>query len=452
MTQRAQRPRLGWPALGLSLALASTGCPSGSDPSKPPSSTLKPRPSPSTKAASAAPAPSGAPSGVPSSLASGLPGPSTKPSSGTSVSPTPGTLGGASPTPQASTPATGTVSPSPAASGTASPSPSPSASPSAATFPTLAAPNLTPNLGEVLTLAGNGVQGDANGSGAEVNFRIPRGLAFAPNGRLYVAEGGATRLRQVEVSGNTTTFVASGFSGPAGVAADTAGNLYVADAPANVIRKVTPAGVVTLFAGGENQQGTSLGSATATRFNQPLDLAVDVNGNVYVADTGNNRVVKLTPGTGGPSAPTAGTSSLYAGGGGGNLNFLGLGRVAIDGSGVLWVGDSFAVYRVTAANVGEPLTLTGATPTQPMPIAHPRADGLRYIYSPQQHVIYKVAAPVVAGGAYTLERLAGQVNVGAFADGDATNARMDTPNKVVLGDDGTLYFVDTTNERVRRIR
>ena len=85
------------------------------------------------------------------------------------------------------------------------------------------------------------------------------------------------------------------FFEPSGVAVDSAGNVYVADTGNNTIRKVTPAGVVTTLAGQPGGYGSSDGTGTNARFNYPYGVAVDSAGNIYVADSQNNTIRKMTP-------------------------------------------------------------------------------------------------------------------------------------------------------------
>src|SRR5256885_1884074 len=94
---------------------------------------------------------------------------------------------------------------------------------------------------------------------------------------------------------NDGTGSAARFNGPYGVAVDRAGNVYVADAMKSTIREITPAGVVTTLAGTAGQYGSADGTGSAARFFQPSGVAVDSGGNVYVADSENHTIRKITP-------------------------------------------------------------------------------------------------------------------------------------------------------------
>ena len=153
---------------------------------------------------------------------------------------------------------------------------------------------------------------------AAASFREPSGVAFDGDGNLYVADTANHTIRKVTPAGVVTTFAGSGSSGsddgtgtaasfnyPRGVAVDGDGNLYVADTNNNTIRKVTPAGEVTTFAG-SGSYGSDDGTGTAASFANPRGVAVDGDGNLYVADTNNNTIRKVTP---------AGVVTTFAGSG-----------------------------------------------------------------------------------------------------------------------------------------
>ncbi|MCL2760314.1 MAG: IPT/TIG domain-containing protein [Desulfuromonadales bacterium] len=208
---------------------------------------------------------------------------------------------------------------------------------------------ITPT-GVVNTLAGSGTLGFADGAGATAMFLYPYSIAVDADGNVYVADMNNNRIRKITSAGVVSTIAGSGdlgfvngtgtaaqFWNPTGVAVDAAGNVYVADKGNNCIRKITPAGVVSTFAG-SGTMGFADGAGTAAQFNQPVGVAVDATGDVYVADTVNNCIRKITP---------AGVVSTLAGSGtpgfaDGPLTvaqFSNPSGVAVDAAGNVYVAD-----------------------------------------------------------------------------------------------------------------
>ncbi|WP_310558314.1 putative Ig domain-containing protein [Flavobacterium sp.] len=164
---------------------------------------------------------------------------------------------------------------------------------------------ITPT-GIVTTLAGSGAIGSADGAGVAASFNYPTGIAVDSSGNIYVADTGNNIVRKITPAGIVTTFAGSGISGdingvnlsarfnrPTGIAIDISGNIYIADWLSNKIRKIT-AGVVSTFAG-RGGIGDVDGPSNVAIFNSPIGLTVDINGNVYVADRDNNKIRKITP-------------------------------------------------------------------------------------------------------------------------------------------------------------
>jgi hypothetical protein len=159
----------------------------------------------------------------------------------------------------------------------------------------------------VTTFAGSGSQGSADGTGTAATFNRPTGVAVDDSGNVYVADDYNHLIRKITAAGVVTTLAGTGSEGsadgtgtaasfkyPEGVAVDGSGNVYVADTWNHLIRKITSAGVVTTFAG-TGSEGSADGTGTAASFRFPRDVAVDGSGNVYVADALNHKIRKITP-------------------------------------------------------------------------------------------------------------------------------------------------------------
>ena len=161
--------------------------------------------------------------------------------------------------------------------------------------------------GNVTTLAGSGVRGATDGTGTAASFNQPQALCIDPAGNVYVADQGNNNIRKVTPAGVVTTIAGNGtagyqngkitaseFNAPAGIAIDKSGNLFVGDTNNNVIRKISATGSVTTYAG-SGQAGAANGSLTAATFKSPQGLVVDPVGRIFVVDTGNNLIRMITP-------------------------------------------------------------------------------------------------------------------------------------------------------------
>jgi sugar lactone lactonase YvrE len=274
---------------------------------------------------------------------------------------------------------------------------------------------ITP-AGVVSTLAGSGTQGSADGTGSAAQFSLPEGVAVDSAGNLYVADTSNDTIRKITSAGGVSTLAGLGgfgsadgtgsvarFKDPQGVAVDSGGNVYVADSSNHTIRKITPAGIVSTLAGSAGVSGSAEGTGSAARFNDPFGVAVDSAGNVYVADTSNYTIRKITP---------AGVVSTLAGSAGSPGSADGTGSaarfdlpegVAVDSAGNVYVADSnnSTIRKITSAGV--------------------------------------------------VSTLAGSAGIQGSADGTGSAAQFDTPEGVAVDSAGNVYVADSLNETIRKI-
>jgi sugar lactone lactonase YvrE len=271
--------------------------------------------------------------------------------------------------------------------------------------------------GVVTLVAGTpGTSGSTNGPVATALFGATAGVAVDASGNLFVADDGNYEIREISASGSVTTLAgqagssatvngtgsAARFSDPQNLAIDGAGNLYVADGMGNTIRKVTSAGVVTTLAG-SGTAGSADGTGGAAQFNDPTGVTVDLLGNVYVADFGNNTIRVVTPagvvttlaGRAGRAGSTDGTGT--------SARFYGPAGIGIDSAGNLYVADE-------------------------------NNDTIR---------------EVTQGGVVTT--LAGAAGVPENIDGIGTSARFYGPGDVTVDNTGVIYVADAENDTIRRI-
>jgi len=331
------------------------------------------------------------------------------------------------------------------------------------------------------TLAGAaGASGSTDGTGAAARFLYPEGAAVDASGNLYVADTGNGTIRKVTPAGVVTTLAgtagaagstdgtgtAARFNTPSGVAVDGSGNVYVADSVNNTIRKLTPAGVVTTLAGTAGAAGSTDGTGVSARFNQPFGIAVDGSGNVYVSDRTNCTIRKVTPaGVVTTLAGTAGVQNFNDGTGGAAAFFEPEG-IAVDGNGNVYVADSGneLIRKVTPAGVVT--TLAGLPPivqgtsisanpgsvdgtgnaagfNNPSGIAVD-GNGNVYVADTSNDTIRKITPAGV------VTTLAGTVGAAGNTDGAGAAARFNVPSGVVVDGSGNVYVADSSNNTIRK--
>jgi hypothetical protein len=322
------------------------------------------------------------------------------------------------------------------------------------------------------TVAGYAGRGSADGFGGGAQFGLTQSVACDTNGNVYVADSANNTIRKI-TSGAVITLAgfpgASGgtdglgtsalFSQPSGIAADTLGNLYVADSANNTIRKITAGGVASTLAGLAGVSGSTDGQGTNALFSQPQGVAVDNAGNVYVADYGNHTIRKIT--SGGVVSTLAGRAGTFGGvnGTGTNALFYQPQGVAVDGSGNVYVADSAnnTIRLITPA--GAVSTLAGAAGT------FGSSDGSgtnAQFYQPQGVAVDNAGNVYVADTlnhtirkitAGVVSTLAGQAGSFGSADGTSSAARFWGPHALAVSGagSGTVYVADTLNATIRQM-
>ncbi len=268
----------------------------------------------------------------------------------------------------------------------------------------LAAEDITPPFG-VTTFAGYGGSGSADGTGEAATFNIPNGVAVDGAGVIYVADTDNSTIRKITSGGGVTTLagmagvdgIANGsgtstrFNRPFGLVAAADGTLFVADTNNHVIRKISPSGEVETLAGSAGVPALIDDTGTAARFQFPTGLAYDAAADVlYVADAGNKAIRKITPGAVGSTLATGFESPI---------------AVALS-------ADGASLYV---------------------------ADNVR-------HTISRV---IVATGA--VEVFAGLSGTAGEDDGNGTAARFDEPKGLAFDSTGNLYVAEANGCRIRKI-
>jgi secreted PhoX family phosphatase len=277
------------------------------------------------------------------------------------------------------------------------------------------------------TLAGQAlITGSNDGTGSGAHFNYPDGLALDSAGNLYIVDQNNSTIRMMTPSGAVTTLAglahASGsadgtgnaarFNNPWGLARDNAGNLYVGDQGNHTMRKVSPVGpnwVVTTMAGLAGAYGGSDGTNSAARFNHPDGVAVDQQGNVYVADDSSHTIRMLTPmGPNWVVTTVAGKAGVYG---------------STDG------------------------TNSAARFNKPTGVVADNAGNL-YVADFENNTIRKIT-PV--GTNWVVTTVAGLAGVSGSTDGTNSAARFYEPNGVALDNAGNLYVTDYGNNTIREM-
>jgi sugar lactone lactonase YvrE len=340
----------------------------------------------------------------------------------------------------------------------------------------------------VTTIAGlSGVAGSDDGLGSVARFHGPVGITIDAAGNLYVTDASNQTIRRLTPSGTnwivTTIAGSAGGYGHADGANDTAsffypqsltvaatGELFVTDTYNHTIRKITPVGtnwVVTTPIGQVGNSGSFDGTNTTTTFNQPRSVAMDKNGVLFVADASNNTIRKITPvGTNWVASTIAGKVGIAAGtdGTGTNATLYLPSGIAVDTNGNVFVGD-------TENHMIRKLTPSGTNYVVTTPVGKTRIDGSTdgtnsaarffypigvcldkngnlYVADDNNNEIRKVA-PV--GTNYVVSTLAGFAQTLGTSDGTNGVARFNSPVGIAADGATNLFVVDQNSSTIRKL-
>jgi outer membrane protein OmpA-like peptidoglycan-associated protein/sugar lactone lactonase YvrE len=310
------------------------------------------------------------------------------------------------------------------------------------------------------------------GPATSSDLNSPYGVAVDGAGNVYIADTYNQEIEKVTAAGQLSIVAGTGNNGtptpgpatrsdlsnPSGVAVDGAGNVYIADTDNNEIEKVTTAGQLAIIAGTGTSGAATPGPATSSDLSSPVGLAIDSTGNVYIADTDNNEIEKVTTagqlsviagtGTAGAATPGPATSS--------DLNNPN--GVAVDGAGNVYIADTGnnEIEKVTATG---PLAIIAGTGTSGAATPGPATSsdlnnpfglavdgaGNVYIVDTFNQEIEKVTATG------SLAVIAGTGNPGPPTPGPATSSDLGYPYAVAIDGAGDLYIADTGNSEIEKV-
>jgi hypothetical protein len=327
--------------------------------------------------------------------------------------------------------------------------------------------------GVVSTLAGSASDGSANGATTSARFYTPQNVVVDSSSNIYVADTQNSVIRKITPSGVVSVLAGTAgvfgsaegtgpsvqFSGPQGVAVDSGGNIYVADTGNSTIRKITSGGVSSTLAGAAGNPGNADGTGPTAQFNQPEGVAVDSANNVYVADTWNHTIRKIT--SGGVSSTLAGLAGTFGSFDGANsaARFNGPTGVTVDSGGNIYVTDynNDTIRKVTSAGVVTTLAgwagmwgnTDGANSSalfyEPAGISVDGSGNL-YVADSGNQTLRKITP---SGTNWVVSTVAGLAGVSGSADGTGTAAEFYYPAGVTVSGAGYVYVADSGNNTIR---
>lgn len=325
---------------------------------------------------------------------------------------------------------------------------------------------------EWTTFAGsNGGLGFRDGPAGVAGFKNPRAVACDQVGNIYLTDTGSHTIRKISPAGIFSTLAGKGgfqgsvdglgdqarFSSPGGVAIDGAGNVYVADTGNHTIRRISPAGAVITLAGAVGVSGSSDGTGTVARFFSPFAITVAADGNLFVADTGNHLIRKITPGG---TVTTVAAKPGIAGSTDGSVDvalFRTPRALTTDDEGSIYVADTFnrVVRKITTAgNVTTLAGLAGSSGNVDAVGSAARFGFIEGILVNSSHDVFVADARsirVIAAADGRVSTLAGTSATAGRSDGSGADARFTRPAGMAMGNDGSMILADPGNHTVRKV-
>jgi M6 family metalloprotease-like protein len=324
---------------------------------------------------------------------------------------------------------------------------------------------LTAGSGLVITtLAGKaGVGGNANATGTNAQFFFPYDVATDRGGNVYVADRNNGRVRKLTPGGVVSTLTV-GLLGPQGVAVDVASNVYVADFSNQVVLKVTAGGSTTVLAGSAGTTNITDGTNGTARFNYPWGIAVDNATNIYVADSASSTIRKITPaganwvvttiaGLAGGTGSSDGTNS--------SARFNNPRSLAVDAARNIYVADALnnSIRKIMPDSTGTNWIVTTMAGRAGQPGANDGTGTNAMFWSPSGVTVDGAGNVFVADTFNEMIRkitpqgvvstLAGQYFFGGIADGFYTNAQFNLPYGIAVDGAANIYVADTDNHTIR---
>ncbi|MEX1115072.1 MAG: hypothetical protein WEB53_07470 [Akkermansiaceae bacterium] len=319
----------------------------------------------------------------------------------------------------------------------------------------------------------SGKPGSSDGAGNDAQFKDPTGVTFDRYGNAYVADASNHVIRKITPSGVVVTMAGkAGVSGktdgtrenarfynPSDIAVDDNGNLFVTDRTNNLIRKITPDGVVSTHSGDPiNGSGSTDGPVSTARFSLPSGIDIDAAGNLYIADSSNGIIRKIT--ADGMVSTIAGTANTYArllDGTGPAAIFWSPSDLVVAPDGTLYVADTGnrAIRKITTDRVVTTLSGTG-TGSFPSPLGI-EMDSLGNLYvttgSTGSYVtgVSNLVMKITPVGVISTVAGAAVNSSATHVDGTGSAARFYGPSGLAIGSDGNLLVADSRNHVLRKV-